>query len=158
MIQYLLIFFITLTIISSYLLVVRADNRYGGLWAGVAFGIAFSMITAAALYKEMQAIDEVAKFVTPYDGEMNAILTPIQPGGGIVYWQFKTPDTPKQVEEFYAKKENRVGWDVIRSFPMMFLEDEDKELKMMITINTNHMKETSITYALSKIEYEYAEE
>jgi len=126
----------------------KTDYYSGARIKGAAYiFLLLSFVMAFGVYKENNAEYEISKYITPYNGKMNAIYTPTIPGSKSHIWQFKTADTPEQFKHFYSKKENYIGWDVIRNFPFMTLRKGNKEIIISVTL----LKDTSITYELREL-------
>jgi len=129
---------------SFYFVFIKKEKNHFGRGRGRAAALMLPLISIAmgfAAYKEINAVNEISKYITPYNGKMSSIYTPM---GNI--WQFETSDTEEQVKLFYANKENHKGWHVVRGFPFMTLQKDNK----LMRISINLMKKTSITYTLSE--------
>lgn len=147
---YLLLILLVLTIIYFYVFFIRevdSDIEYFSSSRGKAAFFAFlalTILTAYTSYREFTAESEIAKYIVPYSGNMEAVYTPAIPGNKGQIWMFKSKDQPEQIQSFYADNKNREGWELIRDFPFMILRQNKKE----IVISVSRPKETLITYEL----------
>lgn len=141
-----LVLCICLAALFFYFYFVKKIDYLGRFSSGFIIMLLLSFVMVFAVYKGMNAINEVSQFVTPYSGNISASYTPAIPGGDSQIWQFETPDSFEQVEVFYSKEENRKGWVVIQPLPFMTLKKGDKIMRISVI----SMRKTSITYSLSK--------
>jgi len=142
---FLLVLLIYITGLSFYFYFIKKTDYPGRFLSGFIIFLLLGVVMAFTVYKESVAKRELAQFVTPYNGDMNAIYTPSIPGDNSQTWQFESADSTDQVKLFYSEEENRKGWEVIRNFPVMTLRKEN----IIMRININSLKKTSITYTLS---------
>jgi len=140
----LLIIFIFLTLNTIYLIRTGAVDHFYNLRSSLPFAFLLSLVMAFVVYKEFNATNEVAKYITPYNGDMSSIYTPLSH-----IWQFETTDSKEQVRLFYSNKENYKGWDLIRSFPFMTIKKDN--IQMQIDLNSRVGKGAKITYTLSNV-------
>ena len=140
----LLILFVSLTITLLYLIRIGATDHFMRLRSALPFSFLLSIAMAFMVYKEFNATNEIAKYITPYNGNMSAIYTPM---GHI--WQFETTDSKNKVTLFYSKEENYKGWNLIRGFPFMTLQKDN--IQIQIDLHEKNGNGAKITYTLSNI-------
>ena len=139
-----LILLICLSILSIYFLYIKKENdRYGGGATAIIFFPALSCMMAFAVYSEITATSELAKYITPYNGDLRAEYMPLEN-----IWLFESNDSKEKIEEFYSDKNNRKGWVVIRGFPTIMTLQKGSKI-MRISVHVNFMKKTDIGYTLS---------
>jgi len=141
---FLLIFFVSITITALYLIRIGAVDLFLNLRPSIPFGFLLSLVMAFVVYKEFNAINEISKHITPYNGNMSATYTPMAN-----IWQFESTDSKEQIELFYSNEENHKDWSVVRRLPQLTLQKGDQ----ILTISLYKRNwGTAITYTLNEAE------
>lgn len=138
-----LVLFTCLSILAYYFRYIKKEpDHYGGGAAAVLMFPVLSFGMAFAVYMELTATSELAKHITPYNGDMSSKYMPLA-----YIWSFESTDSKEKVEAFYSDEKNHEDWVVLRGFPFMTLQKGNKIMR--ITVNVNFMKKTDIDYSLS---------
>ena len=146
MASFFLILFACLSIMSFYFKFIKKEqDHYGRGTTAVVFLPLITFAMAFVVYSELTATSELAKYITPYNGDMSSKYTALAHN-----WSFESTDSKEVVEAFHSDENNYEGWELIRGFPFMMLQKEN--LKMTITVNVDFMKKTNIGYSLSNVE------
>ena len=151
MASFFLILFACLSIMSFYFKFIKKEDYHGQGTTAVVFLPLITFAMAFVVYSELTATNELAKYITPYNGNMSSKYMPIEH-----MWSFESTDAKEVVEAFHLDESNYEGWELIRGFPFMMLQKGN--VKMNITVNVNFMKKTNIDYTLSNVKKSHSVE
>ncbi len=105
-------------------------------------------IIGYVVWQESVVKNEIAKFIIPYPKITKSTFVPSIPGGNEKYWIVFTPDTAKEISDFYLQERNHPGWKINSKNPLFF-QQNDLQLSLSCTEKS---KGTEIVYSLFKKE------